>query len=192
MAELGWMIFVGVGATLAMDLWALLLRGSLGIASLDYAWVGRWIGHMARGRFTHDRIAAASPVARERLLGWTAHYAIGVAFAGTLLLVAGTDWARQPTPWPAIATGVASLAAPFLIMQPAFGLGVAAARLPHPNVARFRSLLTHLIFGAGLYGSALIFASMFPQHFSENKPQILSMERAFDDGPSRNAARTRF
>lgn len=190
MAELGWMIFVGVGATLAMDLWALLLR-VFGIASLDYAWVGRWIGHMAQGRFAHDRIAAAPPVAGERLLGWTAHYATGVAFAGALLLVAGTDWARQPTPWPAIATGVASLAAPFLIMQPAFGLGLAAARLPNPNVARFRSLLTHLIFGAGLYGSALIFASLCPQNFSAGKPQILSMQGAFDDDPNGNPARAR-
>lgn len=184
------MIFVGVGATLAMDLWALLLR-VFGIASLDYAWVGRWIGHMAQGRFAHDRIAAAPPVAGERLLGWTAHYATGVAFAGALLLVAGTDWARQPTPWPAIATGVASLAAPFLIMQPAFGLGLAAARLPNPNVARFRSLLTHLIFGAGLYGSALIFASLCPQNFSAGKPQILSMQGAFDDDPNGNPARAR-
>lgn len=190
MAELGWMIFVGVGATLAMDLWALLLR-VFGIASLDYAWVGRWIGHMAQGRFAHDRIAAAPPVVGERLLGWTAHYATGVTFAGALLLVAGTDWARQPTPWPAIATGVASLAAPFLIMQPAFGLGLAAARLPNPNVARFRSLLTHLIFGAGLYGSALIFASLCPQNFSAGKPQILSMQGAFDDDPNGNPARAR-
>jgi hypothetical protein len=159
-----------------MDLWALLLRGIFGIRSLDYAWVGRWIGHMAQGRFAHERIAGAAPIAGERLLGWTAHYAIGVAFAGLLLLVSGADWARQPTPWPAFATGVASLAAPFFIMQPAFGLGIAAARLPNPNVARLRSLLTHLIFGAGLYASALLVVSMAPHYFSVGEPQTPSVQ----------------
>lgn len=176
MAELGWTIFVGVGATIAMDLWARLLRGIFGVASLDYAWVGRWIGHMAQGRFAHERIAAAPAIAGERSLGWAAHYAIGVAFAGLLLFMVGAGWARQPTPWPAIAIGVASLAAPFFIMQPAFGFGIAAARLPNPNVARFRSLLTHLIFGVGLYASALLFASMSPHYFSAGEPQTISMQ----------------
>lgn len=165
MAELEWIILVGVGATLAMDAWALLLRTVFGIASLDYAWVGRWIGHLAQGRVAHLHIAAAAPVAGERILGWIAHYAIGIAFAGLLWLLGGDEWARRPTPWLAIATGVGSIAAPFFIMQPAFGFGVAAAKTPNPAIARFRSLLTHLVFGLGLYGSALLLATVAPPHF---------------------------
>jgi hypothetical protein len=36
-------VFIGVGATIVMDLWALLLR-QFGIPSLNFAFVGRWIG----------------------------------------------------------------------------------------------------------------------------------------------------
>ena len=37
--------FIGVGATIVMDLWALLLK-QLGIPSLNFAFLGRWIGHL--------------------------------------------------------------------------------------------------------------------------------------------------
>jgi hypothetical protein len=36
-------------------------------------------------------------------------------------------------------------------MQPAFGLGVAASKTPNPNKARLKSLMTHTVFGVGLY-----------------------------------------
>jgi hypothetical protein len=36
-------------------------------------------------------------------------------------------------------------------MQPAFGLGVAAAKTPDPTAARLRSLRTHATYGLGLY-----------------------------------------
>ena len=50
-----------------------------------------------------------------------------------------------------MAMGLGSTAAPWLIMQPAFGLGVAAAKSPDPTVARLRSLRTHATYGLGLY-----------------------------------------
>ncbi|MFT5880192.1 MAG: hypothetical protein ACI86X_001319 [Moritella sp.] len=36
-------IWVGIGATLIMDLWALLQKRLFGIPSLDYALVARWV-----------------------------------------------------------------------------------------------------------------------------------------------------
>ncbi len=69
---------IGVGATLVMDLSAWLLRRLFSIPSLDYALVGRWIGHFPKGRFAHHRIGRAQPVAGERAIGWIAHYVIGV------------------------------------------------------------------------------------------------------------------
>ncbi|MDK2766100.1 MAG: DUF2938 domain-containing protein [Sphingomonas sp.] len=160
MAVWGWIFAVGIGATLVMDAWAILLRRVYGIASLDYALVGRWLGHMTRRTFVHERIVAASPVAGESLLGWIAHYAIGIAFAGILLLVAGPEWARRPTPWLALAVGIVSIVAPFFIMQPSFGMGIAASNLPDPNVARLRALVTHTVFGAGLFLSAWLVARL--------------------------------
>ena len=151
-----WTLFVGVGATLTMDLSAVIQRRMFNMASLDYALVGRWLGHMPKGRFVHDRIAASPPVRGERPLGWIAHYAIGIAFASLLLLIAGEEWARRPTPWPAVAVGLGTIVLPFFVMQPAFGFGFAGSRLPEPSLARLRSIVTHLIFGTGLYLSALM------------------------------------
>ena len=36
-------------------------------------------------------------------------------------------------------------------MQPAFGLGVAAAKTPDPAAVRLRNLRTHATYGVGLY-----------------------------------------
>jgi hypothetical protein len=44
---------------------------------------------------------------------------------------------------------------PFFIMQPSFGLGIAASRTPKPTQARLKSLATHTVFGVGLYVCAL-------------------------------------
>ncbi|KVT82848.1 hypothetical protein WK59_15775 [Burkholderia ubonensis] len=154
------LLLIGAGGTLVMDLWALFRRRAFGVPSLDYALVGRWLGHMASGRFRHASIVAAAPVRHERPLGWLAHYAIGIAFAGLPVALAGTQWISAPTPLPALAAGIGSVAAPFFVMQPAFGFGIAAARTPQPSVARRRSLVTHLSYGLGLYVAAQVLTLM--------------------------------
>src|SRR5690606_3662281 len=146
---------VGIGATLVLDAWALLLRRAFGVRALDWALVGRWLGHFPRGRFMHAAIAAAAPVRGERLLGRGLHYATGIAFAFVLLAASGEDWARHPTLLPCLALGLATVLFPFLVMQPALGLGVAASRAPKPAQARLRSVATHVVFGIGLYLAAL-------------------------------------
>lgn len=149
-------LFIGAGAALATDLWAIARGRLLGVPPPDWGLVGRWFGHMARGRFRNERIAAAEPVRGERVIGWTAHYLIGIAFAGALLAICGLAWARQPTLAPALALGIATVAAPFLLMQPGMGAGIAASRTPRPNSARLQSLVTHAVFGLGLYAAALV------------------------------------
>lgn len=120
--------------------------------------VGRWFGHLPSGRFVHDNIAKASPVRGELAIGWAAHYAIGIAFAASLIAIVGLEWARHPTPLPAPVFGVLTVVFPLFVMQPGTGAGVAASKTPDPNRARLRSVLTHAVFGVGLYGSALLSA----------------------------------
>lgn len=48
---------IGIGATAVMDLWAAFLKRFFGVPALDYGLVGRWFGHLPRGRFVHDSIA---------------------------------------------------------------------------------------------------------------------------------------
>lgn len=151
MEYLEYSLITGIGATLAMDLWGFVRKPLLGLAPPDYGMVGRWIGHMGRGRFRHVSIAAAPAVRAERLIGWVAHYLIGIAFAATLIGIWGLAWVRQPSLGPALIVGICTVAAPFLLMQPGMGAGIAASRTPRPAAARLQSLITHAIFGIGLY-----------------------------------------
>lgn len=153
-------VLIGAGATVAMDVWAALLR-RVGVPSLNFAMVGRWFGHFPRGRFVHDNIAKAPPIPGELVIGWSAHYAIGITFSVLLLAIWGLDWARQPTPLPPLIVGLVTLVAPFFLMQPGMGLGVAASKTGNPNGARARSVVTHTVFGVGMYGSALLWAWLF-------------------------------
>lgn len=152
-------VLIGVGATAFMDVAAAARKRLFSIPSSDYALVGRWLAYLACGRFRHDPIAASPPVRSEHLIGWTAHYLIGIALATLLLAIWGLDWTCRPTMAPALIVGIGSVAAPFLLMQPGMGAGIAASRTPRPALARLRSLVTHALFGVGLYvaGSIISF-----------------------------------
>jgi hypothetical protein len=151
---------IGVGATAVMDVWAVALKRFWCIPSLNLAMVGRWLGHLPRGTFTHVNIAQAAPVRDEAILGWTAHYVIGVLFAAMLLALVGQEWVQGPTFAPALLAGLASVAAPFCILQPGMGAGLAASKTPHPAAARLRSLMAHMAFGIGLYLAALLWSTV--------------------------------
>jgi hypothetical protein len=153
-------VVIGAGATVIMDLWAALLKYFFGVPSLNFGMLGRWFGHFPRGRFKHDNIAKASPIPGERIIGWSAHYAIGITWAALLLVIWGLDWARHPTLLPALIVALVTLVAPFFIMQPGMGMGIAAAKTPRPNVARLKSIVTHTIYGIGLYSSAWLSARL--------------------------------
>jgi hypothetical protein len=148
-------ILVGATATAVVDLWSLARRRLFGVPLPDYALVGRWIGWMARGRFRHRPISATPRISGEGLIGWAAHYGIGMAFAMALVGWLGSAWLAEPTFLPAVMFGIATVAAPFFLMQPGMGAGVAASRTPRPAAARWQSLVTHAVFGAGLYVGAL-------------------------------------
>ena len=149
-------VITGIGATLLMDLGSVTRRWLFDTPLPDYALVGRWIAHMGAGRFRHDRIAASPPVRAERAIGWLAHYAVGISFAFLLAVAWGSDWFARPTFGPALITGIVTVLAPFLVMQPAMGSGFAASRTPRPTAARLHSLLNHATFGLGLYLAALL------------------------------------
>jgi hypothetical protein len=154
-------ILIGVGATLAMDLWALLLE-QFGIPSLNFAFLGRWIGHLPNGQWVHKSIANTVPVRSELLMGWGAHYAIGMSFAALLVSTYGLSWARAPSLFPALIIGLVTVLAPLLILQPALGAGIASSKTLHPVANCLKSLATHAIYGFGLYLAALATASFIP------------------------------
>ncbi len=153
---------LGAGASALMDLWNLALRRVAGVKSLDYGLLGRWILHMPSGTFAHDHIGQAAPRRGERVVGWTAHYAIGVAFAVGFVAIVSSAWLARPTLVPALGFGVVTVVFPYFVMQPALGLGVAAAKTPRPAPARLKSLGTHTVFGLGLWLCALLLRGIAP------------------------------
>nr|WP_225585315.1 DUF2938 domain-containing protein [Acidovorax sp. ACV01] len=150
-------MLIGIGATAIMDTWLLLLR-RMGVPILNFAFVGRWVGHLFRGQFAHTAIAKAAPIRGELAWGWLTHYAVGVAFATVLVGIQGAAWVHHPTLLPALAVGICTVAAPLLVMQPAMGAGFAASRTATPLRNCLRSLVNHTVFGFGLYLSALAIA----------------------------------
>jgi len=146
---------IGIGATAVMDLWGAVAVRAFGFPPANFAMIGRWVGHMPR-RFVHESIARAAPVRGEHIIGWVVHYGTGILFAGLLIAFAGAAWMQEPTPLPALVVGLLTVAAPFFLMQPAMGAGIASSRTPNPGAARQRSVLNHIAFGVGLYLSGLI------------------------------------
>ncbi len=153
--EVARMFVVGIGATMVMDVWTATLK-ALGVPALDYALVGRWAGHLRHGRLAHASIGKSAPIQGELPLGWAIHYAVGIAFALLLMGICGVGWLRDPALGPAMAVGVATLALPWFVMQPAMGAGIAGSRTRTPLKNGLRSLATHAIFGCGLYMSAAV------------------------------------
>lgn len=151
--DLATIALVGAGATAVLDAWLLLLQ-RLGLSTMNFVLLGRWVGHGLRGRGRHAAIAQAVPVAGERGLGWLVHYLVGIAFAALLAALPG-GWLQAPTLWPALAFGVGTVAVPLFVMQPAMGLGIAARKTPAPLKNCARSLTNHAVFGAGLYLAAV-------------------------------------
>jgi len=145
---------IGIGATAIMDVWLLLLK-RLHVPTLNFALLGRWIGHLFRGQWKHEAIARATPLKGELALGWFVHYATGIAFAALLIAVYGRTWTSDPRLLPALAVGVATVVAPLFVLQPAMGAGIASCKTAAPLMNSLRSLLNHSVFGAGLYVSAV-------------------------------------
>jgi len=153
-------VFIGLGATFVLDLWTVFLNRAFAIPLPNYCFIGRWLRHMANGAFTHPSIAAAAQQSAECPIGWIAHYTIGVLFALGLVALVTPQWLQSPTLTPALIFGIVTVGFPLFIMQPAFGLGLAASKAPNPMQARLRSLMNHVVFGVGLYLSALVLSSV--------------------------------
>ena len=162
-------ILIGLGATLTSDLWALFLKHVFKITPSSFCLVGRWFRYMPEGTFRHSNIVFASPKSAECTVGWLAHYITGVMFALFFVLLVGNGWLQRPALLPAIIFGTVTVLAPFFIMQPSFGFGVAASKMSNPTQARVRSLANHIVFGIGLYLCGLLVSWLlwgFSQHMN--------------------------
>ena len=155
-SEVEFIVLTGIGATMVTDLWTVVRKRAFAVPLPNFALVGRWIAHMPSGRFVHDSIAAATPTRGEAIVGWSAHYLTGISFAFLLPAFGGSEWIHHPTPGLALLVGICTVIAPFFVMQPAMGAGIAASRTARPVAARIHSLVMHAIFGLGLFLAARV------------------------------------
>ena len=146
---------IGIGGTIALDVWANLLQRVTGSPATNWAMVGRWLGHMPKGKFRHDNMGAVTPVSGEALLGWMFHYVIGVGYGLALVALCGAGWLAAPTVMPPVVLSLILLVAPYFVMMPGLGLGIAGSKTPKPAVTRIKSILAHAMFGLGMYGTAV-------------------------------------
>jgi len=149
-------VVVGFGATVLMDLWAILLWKVFGQSRPNWAPVGRWFWHLKNGVVFHDDIGKAEPYAHELALGWVSHYAVGILYGLILALIVGDGWFAAPTFLPAWILGIVTVGAGWFLLQPGLGIGVAASKLPNANKVRVLNLVSHTVFALGLFGTALL------------------------------------
>lgn len=152
-------VAIGIGATVVMDLWLLVLQ-RLGVPTLNFAFIGRWIGHLGHGQWRHEAIAKAPAFAGELALGWLFHYVVGIVFAALLVALQGAAWTANPSLLPALCLGLATVVVPLFVMQPAMGAGIASAKTATPWRNRARSAVNHTVFGVGLYLAAAALAKL--------------------------------
>lgn len=144
-------LIIGGGATLVFDLWGLVLNRVLGIPLPDWAMVGRWFGHLPAGRFHHADIAQSPPVPNELVLGWAAHYAVGISFALVTLAIGGESWLRAPSLALPLAVGLVTVGCGWFILQPGMGAGIAASKRPNAGQIRLLNIAAHTVFGVAMW-----------------------------------------
>jgi hypothetical protein len=152
-------VLVGIGGTIVLDLYALLVHRFFGVPAPNWAMVGRWVGHMPKGRFVQPNLGRAEPVPGEHALGWIVHYVIGSAYGLLLVAIWGAGWLREPGIGAPLILVLALLVLPYFVMMPGMGMGIAAWRTPKPNVARLKSVAGHSVFGIGMYLTARLMDS---------------------------------
>ena len=154
-------LLIGLGATITLDLWTFFFKHAFKITPSNYCLVGRWLQGMPEGIFMHSNITTSTQKNGECTVGWIAHYTVGILFAMAFVALAGSGWLQHPRLLPAVFFGVVTVLVPFFIMQPALGLGFAASGISNPGRARLRSLMSHAVFGIGLYLSGLLVCGLF-------------------------------
>jgi hypothetical protein len=146
-------LVMGISATVAIDLWATFANRILGWPRTNWGLVGRWIGHMRDGQFAHVSISSSPAVVHESVLGWVFHYVVGCIYAALYLLYVSTVQMGRPSLVSAVLFGLVTILSPWLLMQPALGLGICASKAPRSNLVRLQNLIIHTVFGLALYYS---------------------------------------
>lgn len=149
-------LVMGLGGTLAMDIWSEVLARGFGQPRPAWGRIGRWAAQLPAGRVFHDDIGAVHPVQGEVALGWLVHYSVGLAYGVIFVLLAGPGWLGAPSFLPLWIFALVTIGAGWFLLQPGMGLGWAASRTPNPWKVRGMGLVAHTVFAIGMYAVAVL------------------------------------
>ncbi|MBT0729888.1 DUF2938 family protein [Rosenbergiella nectarea] len=153
-------LVVGIGSTLVLDLWGMLLFKLKGTAPTDWGNVGRWLLGLRQGTWVAIQQDTRPPSAVEKLSGWTFYYLVGVAYAVILVIGWGMPFIQAPTLLPFILVGIVlSSIAGLMLFMPAMGAGFCGRKIPNRGAAIIMMVIAHTVFALGQYGFALLYAS---------------------------------
>jgi len=143
-------VIAGVMGTVVMDILNYLFFRTGLILKIDISMIGRMSAGWARGRFRYRNPGEMEQVAKELLLGYITHYAIGVGLAliyifGWALLIDG-----PVSPVWALVYGIATTMASHFFVLPSMGLGVFGRLSPDGLKSTLSSLANHIFFGVGM------------------------------------------
>ena len=142
---------MGIVATLGTDVWAAIVKHVLRLPTANWALVGRWFAYIPRGVFLHRPVSESAAISKELAIGWVAHYIVGIVYGVAYLSLMRVVFSSEPTFTSALAFGLATLIAPWFIMQPGMGAGMFASKTPRPGMVRLVNVSMHVTFGVSLY-----------------------------------------
>ncbi len=149
-------LVVGIGSTIALDLWGLIVARITGMSGTHWPLVGRWLLGLPAGRFVFDQEDTAPDTVVEGVVGWGFHYIVGLAYAAMLPLFWGVDFIKAPTIFPFFLIGVVvSSLAGLMILMPGMGAGLFARKTPMPFITILFVVVAHVIFATAQYLLAL-------------------------------------
>ncbi|MDE5469924.1 DUF2938 domain-containing protein [Elizabethkingia meningoseptica] len=145
-------ILAGFAGTLGTDVWTFILK-IFGVHSHGLLLVGQWvISHM--GTSLQNRL-----IGNELLIGWTAHYCLGISFSFLPLLLYGKKWLNRPTITKALIIGVITFVLGIFIIQPILNFGVAFSNYANQPVILLKVALFHIVYSIGLYTASRMMAN---------------------------------
>ena len=155
-------ILMGVFATYLMDVLASILakRGIIH-PFITPEEVGRWFLYIFKGKLIHDDIHKTSALNNEKLWCLMSHYLIGIALAGSYLLL---DLQMQIVPdhvWLSLVFGIATVVFPWFWLLPSTGFGIMASKSTNRSKILRTNLTNHTNFGLGLLLWMVIFHRFF-------------------------------
>ncbi|NVK56147.1 MAG: DUF2938 family protein [Alteromonadaceae bacterium] len=152
-------LVVGIGSTIALDLWGVFTAKIGWMPGTHWPSVGRWLLGIPAGRLVLDGTDIRPHTGAEAAAGWIFHYLIGLAYAVMFPLFWGASFVATPTVFPFILIGVViSTLAGLIILMPGMGGGLFARKLPNAGGMIAYALVAHIVFAVAQYLLALAVA----------------------------------